>query len=567
MKLFDTKFLSQPKRLFWFYVMMNLIPSICLVFTEPFTFTGKLVLLMFPLGLYLILLSLLKNTGRLQLFLFPLFILHAFQLVLFYLFGEAVIAVDMFLNVATTNVSEAGELLDNIWPAIIAVCVLYLPTTVIACITCRRKIYLPASFRKKTIVAGIVLLAVSYGLTFVARNKNTERFTLHEDVYPANVVYNLGFAINKWHNSRLYPVTSQDFKFHAGKSAFAPSREVYVLVVGEASRAENWQLYGYTRPTNPQLSQEAGLIWFEDAITQSNTTHKSVPLILSAASAEDYSVIYTHKSILSAFKEAGFTSVFLSNQIPNRSFTDFYADEADFHRNIRTADEGGLITTNTFDDAMLPLLQHYIDSIPGNLFIVLHTYGSHFNYKERYPESFSVFQPDNATSVKTENKEQLINAYDNSVLYTDDFLHRVIGVLNDAQATSALFYTSDHGEDLLDDARKRFLHASPNPTFYQLKIPVFMWFSDNYRTIFPDKVQYALNNRTKPVATNAAFHTMLDAAFIQSPYLQTDLSLVSPDFKVARRMYLNDHDKPVFFYKAGLKKEDKEMIDKRGMNH
>lgn len=381
------------------------------------------------------------------------------------------------------------------------------------------------------------------------------------------MVYNLGFAINKWHNSRLYPVTSQDFKFHAGKSAFAPSREVYVLVVGEASRAENWQLYGYTRPTNPQLSQEAGLIWFEDAITQSNTTHKSVPLILSAASAEDYSVIYTHKSILSAFKEAGFTSVFLSNQIPNRSFTDFYADEADFHRNIRTADEGGLITTNTFDDAMLPLLQHYIDSIPGNLFIVLHTYGSHFNYKERYPESFSVFQPDNATSVKTENKEQLINAYDNSVLYTDDFLHRVIGVLNDAQATSALFYTSDHGEDLLDDARKRFLHASPNPTFYQLKIPVFMWFSDNYRTIFPDKVQYALNNRTKPVATNAAFHTMLDAAFIQSPYLQTDLSLVSPDFKVARRMYLNDHDKPVFFYKAGLKKEDKEMIDKRGMNH
>lgn len=288
---------------------------------------------------------------------------------------------------------------------------------------------------------------------------------------------------------------------------------------------------------------------------------------MSAASAEDYSVIYTHKSILSAFKEAGFTSVFLSNQIPNRSFTDFYADEADFHRNIRTADEGGLITTNTFDDAMLPLLQHYIDSIPGNLFIVLHTYGSHFNYKERYPESFSVFQPDNATSVKTENKEQLINAYDNSVLYTDDFLHRVIGVLNDAQATSALFYTSDHGEDLLDDARKRFLHASPNPTFYQLKIPVFMWFSDNYRTIFPDKVQYALNNRTKPVATNAAFHTMLDAAFIQSPYLQTDLSLVSPDFKVARRMYLNDHDKPVFFYKAGLKKEDKEMIDKRGMNH
>ena len=88
-----------------------------------------------------------------QLFLLPLLVFHAFQLVLFYLFGEAVIAVDMFLNVATTNVSEAGELLDNLWPAIVAVCLLYIPTIAIAVITCKRKIQLPASYRKKRLLS------------------------------------------------------------------------------------------------------------------------------------------------------------------------------------------------------------------------------------------------------------------------------------------------------------------------------------------------------------------------------------------------------------------------------
>lgn len=557
------RFLASPEKLFLFYIAVNLVPSICLLFTEPFSFMGKIILLTFPAGLYLLLFSLRKNTGAMQLLLFPLLIFHAFQLVLFYLFGEAVIAVDMFLNVATTNVSEAGELLDNLWPAIILVCLLYIPTIAIAVVTCKRRIHLPASFRKKAVIAGISLTVLSFCLTFIARNKNTGRFTLYEDVYPANVIYNLGFAVNKWHNSRNYPVTSKDFSFKAEKCAYAPQREIYVIVVGEAGRAENWQLYGYSRPTNPRLSQEPGLVLYEDAITQSNTTHKSVPLILSAASAEDYSVIYSYKSILDAFKETGFTTVFLSNQTPNRSFTDFYAGEADFHHNIRIPKNDGLITVNNFDEAMLPLMQHYIDSLPGNLFFVLHTYGSHFNYRERYPSGFSVFKPDDATGVKAENRQQLVNAYDNSILYTDDFLHRVIGILKNSSAASTLFYTSDHGEDLLDDKRKRFLHSSPNPTFYQLRIPVFMWFSDNYRSAFPEKVQYAADNRTKPVATNAAFHTLLDAASIATPCLDTGLSLVNPAFKTVKRMYLNDHDKPIFFYTAGLKKADKEMIDKR----
>lgn len=565
-RLFE-RFISNPKGLFWFYLLLHIIPSLFLIFTEPFNIWGKIVLFFAPLGLYLSLLSLSKNTGMLQVILFPLSFLHAFQIVLMYLFGEAVIAVDMFLNVVTTNASEAGEVLNSIWPSVIFVCVLYIPSTVIAIRQWRKKIYLTSVFRKKTLSVGCAFFLLTYIFSFFSKNVNTDTFSYHEDVYPVNVLYNLDFAINKWKKSNKYTETSKGFIFEAKRDTVANEREIYVMVIGETSRSENWSLYGYDRKTTPNLDKQEGLIFFPDAITQSNTTHKSVSIMLSAASAEDYNIIYNQKSILQAFKEIGFTTVFLSNQGRNHTFTEFFADEADICRNIRSVGELGIQTVNNFDEALLSLYKHYIDSVPGNMFIVLHTYGSHFNYKERYPEQFSVFRPDDVTGISRNDKDKLVNAYDNTILYTDYFLSNLIKLTEESNSCASLVFASDHGEDIMDDRRMRFLHASPNPTFYQLKIPLFIWFSDEYRTIFPEKVSTARQNKNKPVSTNAIFHTLLDIASISTNYKDKDLSLVDKDFKIQKRMYLNDHDKPVFFYNANLKKEDKEMIEKRNMYH
>lgn len=560
------RLINHPQSLFYCFILVNLIPSILLVFTEPYSWMGKVILITFPLGMYSLVFTALKNVGSMQLLLIPQLIFNAFQLVLFYLFGESVIAADMFLNLATTNVTEAGELLSNLWPAIIAVCIIYIPTIILAAIACKRKIHLPLPFRKRMAVIGLAIGLSSYGLTYAATNRDTGAFRLKYDVFPINIYYNLNFAVHKWQRSMDYPETSRNFRFDARKTKLSRKREIYVLVVGEAGRADNWSLWGYQRETNPLLSGTQGLVLYKDAITQANATHKSVPLILSAAEAADYNVIYRQKSIIHAFKEIGFTTVFLSNQTPNRTFTDYFSAEADHYRNIRPATTGSLCTINKYDTQMLPLTRHYIDSLRGNLFIVLHTYGSHFNYHERYPSEFTRFAPDHATEVEVKNRRQLINAYDNSILYTDYFLHSLIRLLDSTQACSALYYSPDHGEDILDDGRKRFLHASPHPTYYQLHIPFFLWFSNAYRNEFPEKYKAACANAPKPVATNAAFHTMLDIASIQTPWLNTGLSLVSPDFKISRRMYLTDHDKPIFWYNSGLKKEDKEMIRKTGMN-
>ena len=228
--------------------------------------------------------------------------------------------------------------------------------------------------------------------------------------------------------------------------------------------------------------------------------------------------------------------------------------------------KGGLLSS-LHDAELLPYLQKELMRTDENLFIVLHTYGSHFNYHERYPKEFSLYQPDIVKGIRVSYKKEMRNAYDNSIYYTDYLLSEIIEMLNQTNACTSLLYLSDHGEDIFDDSRNRYLHASPIPTYYQLHIPYVIWFSDTYQKIFPMKYQQAMNHKELPVSTNSVFHTMLDLAGINTIESDSTLALTSPSYTVRDRMYLGDHDEPIPFWKIGLKKADFEMLDKWNIDY
>ena len=231
-------------------------------------------------------------------------------MVLLYLFGESVIAVDMFLNLTSSNASEASELLGNIFLVIVCVFFFYtLPTLWLATRSVLMKDRLTAVFRKRWAFRSLGLFGVGVLLCFLP-SWQKHSFSLKNDVYPVNALYNLYFAITKSNKNANYSISSADFKFNSVRTGQADGkREIYVLVVGETSRAMEWSLYGYERNTTPRMKGLDGLVHFTDVVTQSNNTHKSVPIILSAASAENYGVIYDEKSIVTAFKEAGFRTL------------------------------------------------------------------------------------------------------------------------------------------------------------------------------------------------------------------------------------------------------------------
>ncbi|WP_353118756.1 sulfatase-like hydrolase/transferase [Myroides odoratus] len=548
--------------LFYIYLLVNMVPSLYFALFQPLNFLGKATVFFFPLSLYLLVFSLFKNMGRTQILLFPVLFIHAFQIVLFYLFGEDVIAVDMYLNVATTNTSEITELLGSLLPSIAFVCVLYIPTIIWAILQWKRKTYLPKYFRTKALIAGIAILIGSLLLSLGAKNTNRNTFDFTVDVYPINAYYNLNFAINKWKKVQAYPETSKGFSFNSTSTSTKDQRQIFVLIVGETSRAHNWQVYGYDRPTTPHLAQQQNTIFYQDALTQSNTTHKSVSMILSNVNATNYQEIYQRKGIAQAFKEAGFTTICLSNQSENNSFIEYFTKEADIYQTIRTTDPKTRLTVNRPDEDLIPIMMNLIEKTTGNLFIILHSYGSHFNYKERYPLAYQKFTPDNLTAVSRRQKEQLVNTYDNSILYTDYFLSSTLQALEQINIPSLVLYTSDHGEDLFDDDRGLFLHSSPTPSYYQLHIPFFLWFSNSFIDAHPEQYQLAQQRKKDPISTHVIFHTLLDAADIQTPYLKREFSLVHPQFKAIPRQYLNDHDLAVPYQQMNLKAEDFEQIKK-----
>ena len=558
------RWISSQEHLYFLFGLLFIIPNCVFLFTEPLPVPVGLASIVMPLAFWMGVLLLARKPGVVVWCLLPKIILDGGQLVLLYLFGESVIAVDMFLNLTSSNASEASELLGNIFLVIVCVFFFYtLPTLWLATRSIRMKDRLTAVFRKRWAFRSLGLFGVGVLLCFLP-SWQKHSFSLKNDVYPVNALYNLYFAITKSNKNANYSISSADFRFNSVRTGQADGkREIYVLVVGETSRAMEWSLYGYERNTTPRMEGLDGLVHFTDVVTQSNNTHKSVPIILSAASAENYGVIYDEKSIVTAFKEAGFHTAFFSNQLPNHSFIDFLGMEADDWKFIKKDAPKG---ANISDDELLFLVEKELKAGHQKLFIVLHAYGSHFNYKERYPESMSVFKPDNLTDAKYENKEYLMNAYDNTIRYTDGFLASLITLLQKTNSFSAMLYTSDHGEDIFDDNRKLFLHASPVPSYYQLHVPFLIWLSKTYREKNVEVHEAILQNREKPVAGNASvFHTMLNLAGVQTPYRADSLSVANRQYLIRPRYYLNDHNLPKSLDKIGLKKEDIEQFRRNNL--
>ena len=542
----------------YFFVAL-IIPNCVLANTEPYSVWTVEALILMPLGFYMMWSVALRRSGVMIWLAFPFIFFCAFQIVLLYLFGNSIIATDMFTNLLTTNPGEAGELLGNIYPSVVLVCVISLPLLWLAAREIGHKRYITRTARMNIGLTGAALFALGLLALWPAYHVSEDRHVLRDEIFPLNVLYNLGLSGSEFRKSFNYEKTSAGFSYEAERTAEVPGREVYVYIIGEASRAMNWQLYGYGRETNPLLSQEEGLVVFRDVLTQSNTTHKSVPLILSSVATDEHNELYRRKGLPALFNEAGFDTWFISNQSRQGAMIDHLAHDAKHLIYIRSP---------RHDTQLLDEMRKAIEkSTSRKLFFILHCYGSHFSYHQRYPREFAYFQPDNDVAIAKQHRPMLVNAYDNSVRYTDYVLSKIIDYLGSLENTSsALLYCADHGEDLIDDHRERFLHASPTTTAYQLYVASLAWFSESYRERFPEKVAAAEANATAPATTHALFHTMADMASIRGRFLMTKVSLVSPDFdRTAPRRYLNDHNEAVPYRKTGLRPEDMEVFRRYGI--
>ncbi len=318
--------------------------------------------------------------------------------------------------------------------------------------------------------------------------------------------------------------------------------QTFVLVLGESGRADRWQVNGYARQTSPRLSATPNLVSFGDMVSVATSTRQAVPAILTRRTAEMVASgqPFPERSVVSAFKEAGFMTYWYSTQAPIGyldSPVSLHAREADV---LRFLNVSGYMYRSQFDGVLLPELERALAEPAAKQLIVLHTLGSHFNYSYRYPAEFGVFRPamGDATSGSLHDpaaRELLSNAYDNSILYTDYFLAGVIDRLErSGRPVTAMLYIADHGENLFDEGCSVAGHLLA--TRQNFHVPGFFWYSTGYSNMFPDKVAHLLEHKDMRLASGNVFPTMLDAAGIRFPGEDLSRSIVSAQLSEKERL-------------------------------
>jgi glucan phosphoethanolaminetransferase (alkaline phosphatase superfamily) len=303
-----------------------------------------------------------------------------------------------------------------------------------------------------------------------------------------------------------------NFTFDARQTPRNLKKEIYVLVIGETSRADHWHINGYSRNTSPNIDKRENLISFPNTVSGACETEYAVPQIITNVTADNFDDHYKQKGIVSVFKDAGFTTYWITDQV-DRGHIKMHEEESDFVYRL-LINPGEDVTLANTDMALMSTFQKVLAE-PGNKkFIVLHTMGSHWDYKERYPSSYDVFKPSEKTVFARPSdfskKEVLVNTYDNSILFTDATLDSIYRVVSHQQAYSMVYYISDHGEDLFDDVNHRFLHGDFAATMYGSHVPFFIWYNDAVKTDYQQKISMLLSHKNSKIGAEDVFHTLSD---------------------------------------------------------
>ena len=384
-----------------------------------------------------------------------------------------------------------------------------------------------------------VTIALALGLFFAAMMVDyrtfssmfRERREIASSVIPATpIVAGVRLAKLKLVTARLVaePIGLDAKK--GARIAAAGKPTLTLIVVGETSRAANWSLGGYARPTNPELARR-DIVYLDKVTSCGTSTAVSMPCMFAYYGMENHSetASRSHQNLLDLLKQTGFDVQWLDNNTGSLGL----AARLPASRFKPTDDAEACAMGECTDAVFLPQLDKILAGITKDTVIVYHQIGSHGPaYYLRYPESFRPF-PDDCRSADFGKctPDQITNAYDNTIAFTDQFLARVIDRLGaeDRLATSML-YVSDHGESLGENGL--YLHAAPYfmAPDVQTQVPMVLWTSPSYRAAMGVD-QACIKARAASLAGHvthdAVFHTVLGLADVTTSLHNPELDLTT----------------------------------------
>jgi lipid A ethanolaminephosphotransferase len=421
----------------------------------------------------------------------------------------------MLRNVLRTDPHEARELLGlSLLPTLLVMA--GLPLLVLWKLKLRRRSWPRGlAVRLGSLLAALAVLvaavlAVFQPLASLMRNHKELRYL----ITPANVVWSLASVAGLDARTAAGPkkVIGEDAKpggLWVGRSKPA----VLVLVVGETARAANWGLSGYSRQTTPELAT-LPVINFAQVTSCGTNTETSLPCMFAPIGRRDYDEarIRGSQSLLHVLARAGVGVQWIDNQSGCKGVCDGLPNT----HVVDLAPPGLCKDGRCFDMGLLHGLADKIkaaDPAKGPQLVVLHQLGSHGpSYFRRVPPEFARFTPFcQSDDLHKCSREEIVNAYDNALLYTDHVLATLVRQLQGMAGSvdSAVLYVSDHGESLGEN--NLFLHGIPFAIApdVQTRVPMVLWASEGFTAGLGLDTACLTARATKPATHDHLFHTVL----------------------------------------------------------
>lgn len=373
-----------------------------------------------------------------------------------------------------------------------------------------------------TIFVGTTTIAFYPSLAPLIRNNTHLKYSL----LPNNIINGLKNHLGKSHATpiEVAAIGTDAHKTKMTSSSGKPA--LLVLVIGETARADHFSLGGYSRNTNPELSHVQNIIYFSQVHSCGTETAVSLPCMFSGMGRENYShdKAASQENLLDIVKRAGTDVIWLDNQSGCKKICDRVKNLQ--RQALQQAANCG--NEECQDDIFINEVRKLSRTLQHDTLLVLHQMGSHGPaYHLRYPPEFDRFHPSCKTAqIDQCSAEEIRNSYDNTILFTDHVLARIISVLKEPEsAPAAMLYLSDHGESLGE--MNMYLHGAPYfiAPEQQKHVPMIFWMSGIFESSKKIGNGCLANEKDRPLSHDNLFHSVLGILDIGTSIYQPELDI------------------------------------------
>ncbi|MBX8802589.1 phosphoethanolamine--lipid A transferase [Ochrobactrum sp. MR28] len=439
-----------------------------------------------------------------------------------------IIGVEMLQSAIDTTNAEAGHLISF---GFIRHVLLYgvLPSLLIIWVKIEHRTFWKKVKQNSAYIFPALIIAVTIFMlnasTFTSLGReHREWIATLNPVMPIGNAVKLGIRSSKNQNIIVEPIGT-DAKI-ASTTTGARKPRLTIVIAGETARAESFSLGGYKKNTNPELASQ-DITYFSDTSSCGTITAVSLPCMFSVYTRDDYSHEkgLATENLLDVLKHAGVRVEWWDNNTGDKGIADRVTSEAlSGSDNPKYCKNGECL-----DGIFLDKLDAWMPTVKQDTVLVLHQLGSHGPaYYLRYPEEYRRFTPDCQSAEFSKcSRDEILNAYNNSIAYTDHIVSSVINKLKDKQDTldTSLIYMSDHGESVGEFGL--YLHGAPYfvAPSQQTQIPYVLWLGKDAKTTINQDC--LAKEAPQPQSHDKLFHTVLGLMQVKTQVYLPDLDTLA----------------------------------------